>query len=166
MVKTGGGGGKAEQDKGERKNLPSPSNPRNRATMTVDSVRSVLTPTVVAARPRRCRRWRRCLPAVAAVADGVGTLQVTVTTWIPAAWQYTSCVLRPLARNLSYNSEKSEVETSGCGVKQAGSSTLAHAPPLTTKEFLNTIEWWTWVNSFLWRKLSSNKISMNLWMNK
>jgi hypothetical protein len=44
---------------------------------------------------------------------------------------YTMRAIRPLTRHRSYSAEKSTVETAGCGVKHAGSSTLAHMPPLT-----------------------------------
>jgi hypothetical protein len=39
---------------------------------------------------------------------------------------------RPLARQCLYSAEKSVVETAGGGLEQAGSTTLVHAPPLTT----------------------------------
>jgi hypothetical protein len=62
----------------------------------------------------------------------VGRLQETVTTWRPAAWLKTMRAFRPLARQRSYSTEKSAVETAGCGIGQAGPSTFAHTPPLTT----------------------------------
>jgi hypothetical protein len=65
---------------------------------------------------------------VASVADVVGRLHVTVTTCIPAAWLKSTRAFRPLARQRSYSAEKSAVETAGCGLKQAGSTSL----PLTT----------------------------------
>jgi hypothetical protein len=91
---------------------------------------SVLTPTVVATRPRcrRQQRWRRRLTPVVAAANVVGRLHVTVMTCVPAAWLNTTRAFRPLARHRSYSAEKSAVETAGCDLKQAGSSTL----PLTT----------------------------------
>ncbi len=65
---------------------------------------------------------------MASVADVVGRLHVTVTTCIPAAWLKSTRAFRPLARQRSYSAEKSAVETAGCGLKQAGSTSL----PLTT----------------------------------
>jgi hypothetical protein len=65
---------------------------------------------------------------VAAVAEDVGRLHVTVMTCIPAAWLNTTRAFKPLARQRSYSAVKSAVETAGCSLKQAGSSTL----PLTT----------------------------------
>jgi hypothetical protein len=62
----------------------------------------------------------------------VGKLQETVMTWTPGAWLNTMRAFRPLARKSSYSTEKSAVVTAGCGVGLAGSSTLAHRPPLTT----------------------------------
>jgi hypothetical protein len=38
---------------------------------------------------------------------------------------------KPLARQCSYNAEKSVVETAGCGVGQTSPFMLAHMPPLT-----------------------------------
>ncbi len=55
-------------------------------------------------------------------------LHVTVMTCNPAAWLNTTPAFKPLARQHSYSAEKSEVETVGCSLEQAGSSTL----PLTT----------------------------------
>jgi hypothetical protein len=86
----------------------------------------VLLPAVVAARTRR--RQRRRLTTVASVADVVGRLHVMVTVCIPAAWLKTTRAFRPLARHCSYSAENSAVETAGCGLKRAGSSSL----PLTT----------------------------------
>ncbi len=93
-------------------------------------VSSMLQPAVVAARTRRQRRRRRRwrLTTVASVADVVGRLHVTVTICIPAAWLKTMHALRPLARHRSYSAKNSAVETTGCGLKQAGSPSL----PLTT----------------------------------
>jgi hypothetical protein len=104
------------------------------AAVAVEGERTAFASTVVAARPRRRRRRRRRrrLLAVAAVVGVVGRLHVTVTTWRPAAWLNTTRAFKPLARQRSYNAEKSALETVGCGVGQAGISTLAHSPPLTT----------------------------------
>ncbi len=102
------------------------------AAVAVVGEQTVLAPTVVAARPRRRRRWRRRLLAVAAIMDVVGRLHVTVTTCRPAAWPNTTRAFKPLARQRSYNAEKSALETSGCGVGQTGPSTHAHTSPLTT----------------------------------
>jgi hypothetical protein len=60
----------------------------------------------------------------------VGRLQETVAIWVPATWLKITRAFRPLAKQRSYSAEKSAVETVGVG--QAGPSTLAHAPPLTT----------------------------------
>ncbi len=60
----------------------------------------------------------------------VGRLQETVAIWIPATWLKTTRALRPLAKQHSYSTEKSALETAGVG--QTGPSTLVHAPPLTT----------------------------------
>jgi hypothetical protein len=100
------------------------------AAVYVEGAPSVLLPTVVAARPRRRRRQRRRrhLTTVAAVAEGVGRLHVTVMTCNPAAWLNTTCAFKPLARQRSYSAVKSALETVGCSLEQAGSSML----PLTT----------------------------------
>ncbi len=89
---------------------------------------SVLLPAVVAARPRHRRQRRRRLTTVAAVAEGVGRLHLTVMTCNPAAWLNTTRAFKPLARQRSYKAKKSAMETVGCSLEQAGSSTL----PLTT----------------------------------
>ncbi len=65
---------------------------------------------------------------MAAVADVVGRLHVMVMTCTPAAWLNTTRAFKLLASQRSYSAEKSAVETAGCSLKQAGSSTL----PLTT----------------------------------
>jgi Icc-related predicted phosphoesterase len=62
----------------------------------------------------------------------VGRLQDTMTTCTPLAWLNTMHAFRPLARQRLYSAEKSAVETAGGGLEQAGSTTLVHAPPLTT----------------------------------
>ncbi len=49
-------------------------------------------------------------------------------TCVLAAWLNTTRAFKPLARHCSYSAEKSAEETAGCGLEQAGSSTL----PLTT----------------------------------
>ncbi len=69
---------------------------------------------------------------MAALVGVVGRLQVMVTTWRPAAWLNTTRAFKPFAIQRSYKAEKSALETAGCGVGQAGVSTLAHSPPLTT----------------------------------
>jgi hypothetical protein len=91
---------------------------------------SVQAPTVVAAclRRRRRRRRRRRLTPVVAAADDAGMLHVTVMVWIPAMWPKTTRAFRPLAIQRSDKAEKSAMETAGCDVWQAGSSTL----PLAT----------------------------------
>ncbi len=76
---------------------------------------------------------------MAAVADVVGRLHVMVITCIPAAWLNTTHAFKPLAKHRSYSAEKSAVETAGCGLKQAGSSTqpltmLAHMAVGETRE--------------------------------
>jgi hypothetical protein len=100
------------------------------AAVYVGGTPSVLLPTVVAARPcrRQQRGWRRRLTTVAAVAEGVGRLHVTVMTCNPAAWLNTTRAFKLLARQRSYSAEKSAVEIVGCSLEQAGSSML----PLTT----------------------------------
>ncbi len=67
-----------------------------------------------------------------AIVDVVGRLHVMVATWRPAAWLNTTRAFKPFARQHSYNAEKSALKTAGCGVGQAGISTLAHSSPLTT----------------------------------
>jgi hypothetical protein len=69
---------------------------------------------------------------VAAVLVDVGRLQDTVMTWTPEAWLNITCAYSPLTRKRSYSAEKSAIETAGSGLEQAGSPTLAHAPPQTT----------------------------------
>jgi hypothetical protein len=65
---------------------------------------------------------------VVATANDAGRLHVTVMNCVPAEWLNTKRAFRPLARHRSYSAEKSAVETAGCDLEQAGSSTL----PLTT----------------------------------
>ncbi len=90
---------------------------------------SVQAPTVVAARLRRRRqRRRRRLAPVVAAAEVTGRLHVMVIVCIPATWPKTTHAFRPLAIHRSYKAEKSAMETAGCVVQQAGSSTL----PLAT----------------------------------
>jgi hypothetical protein len=103
-------------------------------TTAVAGDRSEFAPTVLAVRPHHqwWRRRQRRFSAVAAVVVALGRLQEMVTTWRPAAWLNTTRALRPLAIQRSYSTEKSAVETAGCGVGQTGPSTLAHTPPLTT----------------------------------
>ncbi len=82
---------------------------------------TVLARAVLATRPRRQRQWRqrRRLPAVVAAVVDIGRLQDTVTTWTPVAWLNTTLAFSPLARQRSYNAEKSAVETAGGGLEQA-----------------------------------------------
>ncbi len=102
--------------------------------VAVEGERTVPASTVMAARPRRRRRRprRRRLLAVAEIVDVVGKLHVMVATWRPVAWLNTMQAFRPFARQGSYSAEKSALETAGCGVGQAGFSTLAYSSPLTT----------------------------------
>jgi hypothetical protein len=81
---------------------------------------TVLAHAVLATRPRHRRRWqrRRHLPAVVAAVVDLGKLQDTVTTWTPVAWLNTTLAFSPLARQCSYNAEKSAVETAGGGLEQ------------------------------------------------
>ncbi len=109
------------------------------AAVYVEGTPTVLLPAVAAARPRRRRRRRRCLTTVAAVAEGVGRLHVTVMTCKPAAWLNTTRAFKPLARQRSYSAVKSALETVGCSLEQAGTSmlprtTLAHVAVGETRE--------------------------------
>ncbi len=104
------------------------------AAVAVEGQQFELAPKVVTSWPRRRqgRRQRQRFPAVASVVVAVGRLLETVTTRRPAVWLNTTRAFRPFARQRSYSAEKSVVETAGCGVGQAGPSTLVHTPPLTT----------------------------------
>jgi hypothetical protein len=69
-----------------------------------------------------------------------GRLQETVAVWSPATWLKITRALKPLAKQRSYSDWKSAVDIAGVG--QAGPSTLAHAPPLTTFAHLAVGETW------------------------
>ncbi len=103
------------------------------ATVAVVGEWSVPALAVMVACPRRQRWWlrRQRFPAVVVGEVAVGRLQETVNTCRPEAWQNVRRALKPLAKQRSYSPEKSAVETAGCGVGQAGSSTLAQTSPLT-----------------------------------
>ncbi len=115
------------------------------AEMIGDGWRAGLAPSVRVARPRRQRQWRRRrrLAAVAtAVMDGRGKLQVTVVTCVSAAWLKIMQVLSLLARQRSYNAEKSAVEIAARVLVQAGCSTLSRTTPLTTLAHVVVGEIW------------------------
>ncbi len=79
-----------------------------------------------------CSRWWRCLPAIAAVVKvGNGRLHDMVTTWSLEVWLTSMCAFRPFSMHRSYSALNSAAVKAGGGLGQAGSSTLAHAPPLT-----------------------------------
>jgi hypothetical protein len=69
-----------------------------------------------------------------------GRLQERVAIWSPAMWLKITRVLKPLAKKRSYSDWKSAVDTAGVG--QAGPSTLADAPPLTTFAHVAVGETW------------------------
>ncbi len=82
---------------------------------------TILAHAVLATRPRCQQQWcrRRRLPAVVVAVVDIGKLQDTVTTWTPVAWLNMTRAFSPLARQRSYNAEKSTVETAGGGLEQA-----------------------------------------------
>jgi hypothetical protein len=67
----------------------------------------------------------------AVVKVGNGRLHDMVTTWSLEVWLTSMRAFRPFSMHRSYSALNSAAVKAGGGLGQAGSSTLAHAPPLT-----------------------------------
>jgi hypothetical protein len=80
----------------------------------------------------------------------IGKLQDTVTTWTPVAWLNTTLAFSPLARQRSYNAEKSAVESACGGLEQAVVCSRLDPSRLRTRHLGPRSPTWPWERLGRW----------------